>query len=84
MSSSLPANGRVVMVQTKYLGEHDAYAPPEIFYVSLDDDAKAIDAVKSLEGFAPSDDRLIEVSSIRLTRGSMMALQMHGGSVKRA
>jgi hypothetical protein len=84
MENELPLTGRVVVVQTKYIGERHGYAPPEIFYVAIDDDSKAIDAVKAVEDFAPSDDRLIEVSNIRLIKGSMSALQMRAGTVKRA
>ncbi len=84
MENELPPTGRIVTVQTKYIGERHGYAPPEIFYVAIDDDANAIDAVKSAEDFAPSDDRLIEVSNVHLTKGSMSALEMRGGTVRRA
>ena len=84
MKNNLPPNGRVVTVQTKYMGERFGYAPPETFYVALDDDEAAIEAIKSLEGFAPSDDRIIEVSDKHLTMGSMLALKMLAGTVRQA
>jgi hypothetical protein len=84
MTNQLPPSGRVVTVQTKYLGEQHGYAPPETFYVAIDNDAKASAAVKAALNFAPSDDRLVEVSDKHLTTGSMLALQMTAGAVMRA
>lgn len=84
MTNELPPSGRIVTVQTKYLGEHYGYAPPEIFYIAIDDDRKAAAAVKEAQDFAPSDDRLVEVSDKHLTKGSMLALKMFPGSVVRA
>ncbi len=84
MTNELPPSGRVVTVQTKYIGEQHGYAPPETFYVAIDNDEKASAAVKTAQDFAPSDDRLVEVSDKHLTKGSMLALQMTAGDVRRA
>lgn len=83
MTNTLPPQGRIVLVQTKYLGEVYGYAPPEVFYVAIDDDLKAIEAVKKVEDFTLSDDRLIAASNIPLTKGSMIALKMLSGTVRR-
>lgn len=82
MTNQTPKNGRIVAVQTKYIGDRSGYAPPEIFGVAIDDDAKASDAVKLSEDFAPNDDRLVQVSSVLLP-SSIQALGMKDGEVRR-
>jgi hypothetical protein len=84
MIKNTPSNGRVVTVQTKYIGEAHGYALPETFYVALDNDNDALAAVRLSEEFAPNDDRILEVSNIYLKPSSISALGMQSGHVRRA
>jgi hypothetical protein len=84
MNRKSPKNGRVVLVQTRYIGEGVVYAPPEALLVAIDDDAGAIAAVKKFLDFAPNDDRLVEVSNVHLEPSSIQGLGMKHGDVFRA
>jgi hypothetical protein len=83
MKNKTPKNGRIVSVQTKYIGENSGYASPETFGVAIDDDAAAVSAVRSAQDFAPNDDRLVEVSNVHLQPSSIQALGMKDGDVFR-